>query len=142
MPSVPLILFTLLHPTFLPSMLNSHHNIVPDSFSIIQRITSLILSTMVSSLETSSEWSSMKYSWQSRLSSTQRMHNVNCEMSATSVASSTMILKKSALRISTATFRKTCSAITFIILFWMSLDVHLSPFCFIQSFRKGSSPRK
>lgn len=35
--------------------------------------------------------------------------------------------------------RKTCSAITFIISFWMPLDVCLSPFHFMEAFRKGLS---
>ena len=44
--------------------------------------------------------------------------------------------KKSTLRKSAAISRKTCSTITFIISFWMPLDVYLSHFCFSQSFRK------
>ena len=43
----------------------------------------------------------------------------------------TIIVKKLALRISTTIFRKTCIAITFIILFRMFLDVYSSPFRFI-----------
>ena len=49
-----------------------------------------------------------------------------------SVTSSTMTVKKSVLQISAAISHKTCSAITFIISFWMSLDVYLSPFCLTQ----------
>ena len=50
------------------------------------------------------------------------MHNISCVMFATSVASSTMILKKSALQISAAILRKTCSSLTLI----MAMRYHAS----------------
>ena len=92
---------------------------------------------MVSGLAMSSEWSAIKSLLLSRLLSTQLMHNVSCAMFATFVALSIIVMKKSALQISAAICWKTCSIKTFIILLWMSLEVYLSPFGFIQSFRNG-----
>ena len=85
----------------------------------------------------SNEWSAIKSLLLSRLLSTQLMHNVSCAMFATFVALSIIVMKKSALQISAAICWKTCSIKTFIILLWMSLEVYLSPFGFIQSFRNG-----
>ena len=92
---------------------------------------------MVSGLAMSNEWSAIKSLLLSRLLSTQLMHNVSCAMFATFVSLSTIVVKKSALQISAAICWKTCSIKTFIILLWMSLEVYLSPFGFIQSFRNG-----